>query len=97
MPHQNDIDLDAHQKRIDEKEAAFVAALMPTHVDTDLKAGDVVTFTNEFGVVFEDKIITGFHHSAMGEQLTNRVVYLAKEAWWFPVPIDSLVKQIAGN
>ena len=29
----------------------------------------------------------------MGEQLTNRVVYLEKESWWFPVPVSSLKKE----
>ena len=79
-----------HQDRLDAKEAAFKKTLATTHTRTTLQVGDIVLYRNEFGIVFEDQEVIGFHHEGMGEQLTNRTVYLAKEAYWFPVPADSL-------
>ena len=59
-------------------------------VPCDLAVGDVVTYTNDYGVSFKGKIITGF--SPVVESWKG-CVYLAKEAWWFPVPIESLKKE----
>lgn len=47
------------------------------------KAGDLVVYTNEFGVSFEGKEILGF-------EVGSENVYLNKDAYWFPVPMDSL-------
>lgn len=50
------------------------------------KVGDSVTFTNDYGAKFENKIITGFAPTV--EQ--GRFVYLDKDAWWFAVTPESL-------
>ena len=56
-------------------------------VPCDLKLGDVVTFTNDFGVAFCDLKVTGFTPSGEGH---GRFVYLDKDSWWFPVKPDQL-------
>lgn len=90
MKHPNDTTLEEYQRNLDKKEKAFYETLASSHPETELKVGDIVTFTNEYGVVFKGKRVAGFHHEAMGEQLTNRIVYLEKDAYWFPVPVASL-------
>ena len=52
-----------------------------------LKVGDVVTFTNEFGVSFEHKLIIGFDHKE-----PRRPVHTANEAYWFGSHPDDLAK-----
>lgn len=79
--------------RGDKEMREFAKTLAQTHPDTDLKVGDIVTFTNEYGVTFHDKVITGFWHSGIGEQLHDRIVYLAKDSWWFPVSVASLKRK----
>ncbi|WP_211245335.1 hypothetical protein [Curvibacter gracilis] len=56
-------------------------------VPCDLKLGDVVTFTNDFGVAFSDLKVTGFTPCVEGH---GRFVYLDKDSWWFPVKPDQL-------
>ena len=56
-------------------------------VPCDLKLGDVVTFTNDFGVAFNDLKVTGFTPCFEGH---GRFVYLDKDSWWFPVKPDQL-------
>lgn len=56
-------------------------------VPCDLKLGDVVTFTNDFGVAFSDLKVTGFTPCLEGH---GRFVYLDKDSWWFPVKADQL-------
>lgn len=45
------------------------------------KVGDSVTFTNDYGVAFHDKIVTGFSPTVQH----GRFVYFDGDAWWFPV------------
>ena len=47
------------------------------------KAGDVVVYTNQFGVSFENKEILGF-------DVEEGKAYLNKDSYWFPVPLSSL-------
>ena len=56
-------------------------------IPCDLKLGDVVTFTNDFGVAFSDLKVTGFTPSVEGH---GRFVYLDKDSWRFPVKPDQL-------
>lgn len=51
-----------------------------------LKVGDVVTFTNEFGVSFEGRKVIGFSKEVFNG---DRFVHLSKDAYWFPVPPES--------
>lgn len=74
-------------------EQEFVARYLSSTppVGCDLKVGDRVTFTNEFGVVFPGKVIIGFE---LKPNIPGRVVHLHKDAFWFPVPVSSLVKEV---
>ncbi len=60
---------------------------------TGLKVGDIVTFTNEYGVSFPNQKILGFD----SEKWNNRYVFLEKDAYWFPVPAESLTKNVGGK
>ena len=51
-------------------------------VECGLNVGDVVTYTNEFGVSFENQKIIGF---AKDDSFYGRFVHLSKGAYWFPV------------
>ena len=57
-------------------------------VPCEFEGGDSVTFTNDYGVAFRNKIVTGFSPTIDG----GRFVYLDKDAWWFSVNPDSLTK-----
>ena len=52
-------------------------------IDCDLQVGDVVTFTNEYGIKFEGLKVIGFTES-MDQHLSGRFIYLDSSAWWFP-------------
>ena len=62
--------------------------IQQTSERTSLKVGDNVTFTNEFGVSFEDNEILGFDL----EDFYGRFIYLDKDSYWFPVTEKSLIK-----
>lgn len=55
----------------------------------EFRVGDVVTFTNDNGVVFPDMVVTGFSPTVEH----GRFVYFDKDAWWFPVRPANLTKQ----
>ena len=59
-------------------------------VPCDLRVGDLVTYTNEYGAKFANRRITGF--SPTLEQ-GRRFVYYDNAAWWFPVDPKQLRKQ----
>ena len=59
-------------------------------IPCDFKIGDIVTFTNEFGVSFSNKKIIGFSPEVTS---TGRFIHLSKDAYWFPVPMESLKKE----
>ena len=60
-------------------------------VPCDLAVGDRVTYTNDYGVEFLNRVVTGFSPSVD----FGRFVYLDDEAWWFAVKPASLTKQHA--
>lgn len=49
--------------------------------------GDLVDFTNDYGVKFKRLVVKGFSPTVDN----GRFVYLDKSSWWFPVSPDSLV------
>jgi hypothetical protein len=53
----------------------------------DFQVGDIVTFTNDAGIVFNNNLVTGFNHSQ-----PLRPVHTAGEAYWFGHREDSLKK-----
>ncbi|WP_371436300.1 hypothetical protein [Polaromonas sp.] len=67
-----------------------VDAQATSPVPCEFKVGDLVTFTNDYGVVFPDMIVTGFSPTVEH----GRFVYFDASAWWFPVSPASLKKQV---
>ena len=65
--------------------------LIESQQECDLKVGDVVTFTNEYGVSFANRIVIGF--AKLEDQLHGRFIHLHDEAPWFPVKRESLTLQ----
>jgi hypothetical protein len=63
-------------------------------VQCDLKVGDRVTYTNEYGVSFPRMLVIGFAHD---DSFYGRFVHLAGPdhpgAYWFPHRRDELAKE----
>ncbi|REC40933.1 hypothetical protein [Chryseobacterium sp. 5_R23647] len=57
--------------------------------NSDFKIGDIVTFTNEYGIQFENIEILGFTND---ESLQERIVYLDFSCYWFPVKLSEIKK-----
>lgn len=67
-------------------------------IPCDLKVGDIVTYTNEFGVSFNGMIIIGF---SADEHFLPRKMFIHTDfcekaessgaAWWFPKKRECLV------
>ncbi|MPS92956.1 hypothetical protein [Comamonas sp.] len=55
----------------------------------NLTVGDLVAFTNEYGVTFVNKKVLGFTFSAE----SGRVVYLDSDCYWMAKPLSSLTLQ----
>lgn len=56
----------------------------------DLKPGDIVTFTNEFGVIFHDKVVIGFSKPEQSHH-PEHVIHIADDTpVWFPVKRSEL-------
>ncbi|MBF4454029.1 hypothetical protein IRT38_01180 (plasmid) [Acinetobacter sp. SK-43] len=55
----------------------------------NLKIGDLVAYTNEYGVTFLNKKVLGFTFSAE----SGRVVYLDSDCYWMAAPLSSLTLQ----
>lgn len=69
----------------------FVQSLKQTPpIPCDLKVGDKVTFTNEFGISFPNLTIIGF---ADDTSFYNRFIHLDTECYWFPTTLQSLTKE----
>lgn len=65
-----------------------IAAESP--VPCDIKVGDFVTFTNEFGIFFrEPKQVIGFSDECY---LPERFIYTESDAYWFPKKVEQLHK-----
>lgn len=58
--------------------------------NSDLKIGDKVTFTNDYGVQFHNKEILGFRKN--DNFLSDRVVYIDSDAYWFASNLKELKK-----
>lgn len=63
--------------------------------NSDLKIGDIVTFTNEYGVQFENLEILGFRNNT--DFMPERTVYLDKSSYWFAVKLSEIKKQNYNN
>lgn len=62
---------------------------VPILVDGSFKLGDVVEFTNEYGVTFGPYKVTGFSHDP-DDFACGRTIFLDTESPWFPVEPESL-------
>ncbi len=59
-------------------------------VDTSLKVGDKVTFTNDNGCVFDGHTVLGFRKVEQGDILPEFVVYIDYDCYWSPARLSSL-------
>lgn len=59
-------------------------------VECLLHLGDRVTHTNEYGVVFPNRLVTGFTDSVEN----GRFVYIDQDCWWFPVNPAALTHEV---
>lgn len=55
-------------------------------VECEFSVGDSVTFTNDYGVTFENLTVVGF----ADELFHGRFIHLDTDSWWFPVRPESL-------
>lgn len=69
----------------------FVKNLKQTSpIPCELKVGDKVTFTNDYGVSFVNLTIIGF---ADDDSFYNRFIHLDSDCYWFPVKLESVQKE----
>lgn len=61
--------------------------------DFDLKIGDKVIYTNDYGVEFKGHTIVGFTNDHFLFKYGN-CVYLDKDSYWCPVKPESLEKEL---
>jgi hypothetical protein len=61
----------------------------------DLKVGDVVTFTNDYGVSFENMIVIGF--AKPEHYLHGRFIHISSDSPWFPTKRESLTLETRSN
>lgn len=55
--------------------------------DSGLKVGDEVTWTNDYGVKFTNKII-GFNYTNEHNKEYNKFVHLDTDSYWFPHRVE---------
>lgn len=78
------------EKNLREKQD-FLAKLEKTPpVECEFKVGDVVTFTNDYGVSFDGKEIIGFSNKE--DMFNGRFIHWDGDAYWFPARPDQLKK-----
>lgn len=65
-----------------------VADIAP--VPCGFEKGDLVTFTNEYGVAFHGLRVLGFVREIDRQWRPDSIVYLDKSSYWFPVEVASL-------
>ena len=63
--------------------------LRSSPIECDLKIGDIVTFTNEYGVSFPNLIVIGFNKTLW----QDRFIHISTDCAWFPVRRSELTKQ----
>lgn len=90
--HPNDVSLLDYQEKLRRKYLDFVDSLEKTPpVPCPFSVGDTVTFTNEFGVVFEGRKVIGFSEDT---KFYGRFIHLDSDkqygAYWFPHRPDEL-------
>lgn len=61
-------------------------------IPCEFKPGDLVVFTNDYGVQFDLKV-RGFAEVPHTQGDDPRFIYVFKDAWWLPVSASSLRKR----
>lgn len=80
-----------YQEHLDQQQKDFISNLLTEPpVPCQFKVGDSVTFTNEFGVSFENRTVVGFANDPNDSY--GRFIHLADDAYWFPKSPESLQK-----
>ena len=59
--------------------------------DTGLNVGDRVRWVNDYGVVWENRVI-GFNYDREYNRESGKYVHLDTDSFWFPHRADSLEK-----
>ena len=81
--------MDAYQAKLEQKEQDFIDGLEKTApIGCEFKVGDIVTFTNEYGIAFEGKEVVGFANEE--NSFNGRFIHLRKASYWFPIRPDEL-------
>mgnify|MGYP003430647516 CR=1 FL=1 len=63
--------------------------LMESPKPCDLKIGDLVVFTNEYGVSFPNNVVIGFAKN----EFYGKFIHISSSSPWFPVARESLTRQ----
>ena len=77
-----------------EKKRRFIASLMrvpPDGVDCKFHVGQLVKFTNDYGVSFDGQRIIGFSEP-VSELSGSPYIYLDNSSYWFPCTPESLTE-----
>lgn len=59
-------------------------------IECKFNVGDVVTYTNDYGVSFEDATVIGFSKPACDMLKSGAFIHLDLESYWMPVEPTSL-------
>lgn len=59
----------------------------------DLKVGDIVTFINDYGVVWPGKEVIGFDTSDHNLMKYGNFIHIDTDAYWFPHKRGELIKE----
>ena len=75
------------------REEVIRTALKQPHelAPTSLQIGDIVTFTNDYGVVFTGLEVVGFDDPT---ENNGRSVFLASDSYWFPKAVNQLTLEL---
>jgi hypothetical protein len=84
------LDLASYQNHLEDQKQLFIAGLDKSqHASaiSGLRVGDVVTYTNSYGVKFGGLRVIGF---CKPESYANSSVFLDKTSYWAPVKLTDL-------
>ena len=66
-----------------------IDAQMVAPIECKFKLGDAVTFTNDYGVKFENHRVVGFSPTVDN----GRFIYIDYDCWWFAAKSENLSKK----
>lgn len=59
----------------------------------DLKVGDIVTFVNDYGLIFPGKEVIGFDTTDHNLMKYGNFIHIDTDAYWFPHKRGELIKE----